>query len=369
MKSNVLFKSAPLACVAASALVLITGCKSKEEPPVAYYSSGAYMGAANTSSQYESGAAPASSQAAQTQPTTGQAQAGGEAIIPLHQETLRVGTRDVDAGAVRIRKVVKTETVNQPVQVRRESLVVDRIPGDAAAQGGAPGASNLAQGQGQDQGQGQGSINTPFQEGEIVIRLKKQEPVVETQMVPAGRIVAQTRVNTDQVNVQKQVRKEDVEVVKEGNPENVTISQNLQASGDREASGAGPATGGSVAGAAAAAGAATDTAQQAISDLSQLTGAGDKSALAGRPVQLTSAKVLSVSPDRTLLSVGNDPSSKVWIRTGSAFEGIKEGDMVKVTGVVHTPAQSQSSFTEEVAQQLKSEPIYIEARTVEKANQ
>ena len=36
-------------------------------------------------------------------------------MIPLYKESLAVGKRDVDAGSVRVKKVVKTETVNQPV--------------------------------------------------------------------------------------------------------------------------------------------------------------------------------------------------------------------------------------------------------------
>jgi len=344
-----------LAGIAISAVALVSGCKTHDQP-VAYYSSGSYAGTPVSTDTYQSGAGATS---ADGQSTTGQMETAREAIIPLHQETVRVGTREVDAGSVRIRKVVKTETVNQPVQVRRETLVVDRLPGDASAQAAAPAANLQAQ---QQQQQQQGSITTPFQEGEMVIQLRRQEPVVETQIVPSGRIVAQTRVNTDQVNVQKQVRKEDVEVVRQGNAENVIISDKLQASTNPEAQGAPPAPSGTAAGAGAAAAEAT----QPITELSQVTGAGDKSALAGRPVRLTSAQVQSVSGDRTLLSVG-EGQNRLWIRTGTPVEGIKEGDTIRVNGVLHTPAQSQTSFTEEIAQQLKSEPVYLEARSVEKA--
>lgn len=346
MKSKLFFRPVPMAAMAVSALALLSGCKTHERP-VAYYSDGTYMGASGAGTQATAGYVPDYSHVQRTDQAQTQARAANEAVIPLHQETLRVGTREVDAGAVRIRKIVKTEVVNQPVQVRTESLVVDRVPAGSAAQ--ANGA------------QPQGSIATPFQEGEVVIQLKKQEPVVETQVVPTGTVVAQTRMNTDQVNIQREVRREDVEVVKEGNVQNVTISQDLHSP---LAAGAGPATGGAVTGAESK----ESSQPQPITDLSQLTGAADKSALAGRSVRISSAKVQSISADRTLLSAGPDENTKVWIRTGPAFEGIREGDMVSITGVVHTPAQSQSAFNEQTTQQLRNEPIYIEARTVEKVN-
>ncbi|MDB6031345.1 MAG: hypothetical protein JWM16_1683 [Verrucomicrobiales bacterium] len=356
MKYTKLFRQSSLACAGAAALTLLSGCQTHQKP-VAYYSNGAYMGGSSsgTGSQYGTSSSSASGDyqatASQDQSAPAQAQQANQAVIPLHQETLRVGTREVDGGAVRIRKIIRTETVSQPVQVRRETVVVDRVQGDAAAQAGQPAGSNLAQ---------QGGVTTPFQEGEMIIRLKREEPVVETQTVPAGSIVAQTRFNTDQVNVQKQVRREDVEIIKEGNPQNVTISDKLQGSLGREAAGAGPSLSGTAQGAESG---------QPITDLSQLTGQGDRSALAGKTIRFSSAKVQSVSSDHTLFALGNDQSSKIWARTSQPVQDVKEGDTVKVNGVVQTPAQSQASFTEETSQQLKSEPIYIQATTIQKVNQ
>jgi len=353
MKYKKLFKQSSLACAGATALAVLSGCQT-EHKPVAYYSSGSSMG--STGSQYESSTSPTASgsyqaTANQDQSSLTQGQQASQAVIPLHQEQLRVGTREVDAGAIRIRKIVRTETVSQPVQIRRETVVVDRVQGDATAQGGQGSGSNLAQ---------QSGVTTPFQEGEMIIRLRREEPVIETQMVPAGSVVAQTRLNTDQVNVQKQVRREDVEVIKEGNPQNVTISDNLRSSINREGAGAPPATGGSTQGAESG---------QPITDISQLTGGGDQSALAGRTVQVQSAKVQSVSTDHTLFAVGNDQNSRIWVRSAQPVQNINQGDTVKFNGVVQSPTQSQSSLNEEASQQLKSETIYIEAKNVQKAGQ
>src|ERR1700743_628750 len=61
-------------------------------------------------------------------------QASSNVVIPLYKESVTVGTRQVDDGTVRLRKVVKTETVNEPVQLRRKTVVIDREPA-ATAQG------------------------------------------------------------------------------------------------------------------------------------------------------------------------------------------------------------------------------------------
>jgi uncharacterized protein (TIGR02271 family) len=144
-------------------------------------------------------------------------QAGKNVVIPLYQESVNVGKREVDAGTVRLRKVVTTETVNQPVQIRRESVVIEREPGT-----GQP----VQNDQQANQGSGQ-----PFQEQETVIRLQSEVPVIEKQVVPAGRVVAQTRVEMQQTNIQSQIRREDIDVSKSGNAQNVIIGQGINASG------------------------------------------------------------------------------------------------------------------------------------------
>src|SRR5436305_5940845 len=62
-----------------------------------------------------------------TTPTATSAQA--TMVVPLREESVKVGTREVDAGSVRLKKIVKTETINQPVQLRREEVVIDRDTG------------------------------------------------------------------------------------------------------------------------------------------------------------------------------------------------------------------------------------------------
>jgi len=217
------------AVIALSLAALGAGCHSSHP---SYYTGGYGTSGSGspTSAQYNHYHYQAASQpstetrSANASQVSGQ-QNAGETVIPLYEEQVRVGTREVDAGSVRLRKVVTTETVNQPVQVRRETVVIDREP---SGQGQAAAGSNQQQQQG-----------SAFQEQETVIQLKREEPVVETQMVPAGRIVAQKKTQSQQQSIQRQIRREDVQVEKVGNPENVIISENLRNSRQREATGAG----------------------------------------------------------------------------------------------------------------------------------
>jgi stress response protein YsnF len=199
-------KTFTLTVMGISALAMVTGCSTSHRR-YAYYSNPSPViaagGSETTSSEYNAGA---SVNASDNYATSQNATEGKETVIPLYEESVRTGTREVDAGTVRLRKIVKTETVNQPVQVRHETVTIDREP--------ASGAS--VQGSGE-----------AFKDQEIVIHLKKEEPVVETQVSQTGQIVARKRMESKQENVQRQIRKDEIDVVKEGNPQNVTISRDV----------------------------------------------------------------------------------------------------------------------------------------------
>lgn len=161
---------------------------------------------------------PGASSYANAQPSaaaqTPSVQTSTNMALPLYQESLQVGKRQVNDGAVRIRKFVTTETVNQPVQIRKETVRVDRVPaGSQGAQGAATGA-NQAQAQ-------------PFQEQDIVIQLHHEEPVISKEILSQGEIVAQVQTQMQQTNVQGQIRREQVQVTPQGNTRNVVISGNV----------------------------------------------------------------------------------------------------------------------------------------------
>jgi len=206
--------------LACSGLAMLAGCCTRSSGQARYWArpGPAYASTGSTTSQqYEQ-----SSQTTQYQQN--QTQTSNNVVIPLYEETVNVGKREVEAGSVRLRKVVRTETINQPVQLRHEEIVIDREP----ASGNTSGQEALSQ---------------QFQEGETVIRLKSEVPVIEKQVQSTGRIVVQTRMAGDQTNIVSQIRREDINVVKEGNTQNVIIGQNVTTSSS-SATGSGSEVGG-----------------------------------------------------------------------------------------------------------------------------
>jgi uncharacterized protein (TIGR02271 family) len=63
-------------------------------------------------------------------PRRAAAAAGAEEVIPVYEEQLRVGKRDVSHGRVRIRSYVVETPVNEQVRLRSESVQVERKPVD-----------------------------------------------------------------------------------------------------------------------------------------------------------------------------------------------------------------------------------------------
>jgi len=168
---------------------------------------------ATTTGQGSSTASTSQSTApASTSDQSASTQVGNNVMIPLHKETLNVGKREVDAGTVRLRKNVKTETVNQPIQLRSETVTIDRVP--------APTGRT-------DTSSSQQTLGQPFQEQEMTIHLRREEPMVQTQVVPNGEVVAQRQIQTQQTNVQGQVRSEEI-VIDKSNAQGVNISPNLK---------------------------------------------------------------------------------------------------------------------------------------------
>jgi uncharacterized protein (TIGR02271 family) len=119
----------------------------------------------------------------------------GEAVrIPITEEQVKVGKREVEQGAANIRKEVRTETVNTPVELKREELVIERT--DASG------------------------VDVPedaFREGQVRIPLKKEEPVVQKEAKVVGAVKVGKREESEHQNVSETVRKEDVKVDRTGN--------------------------------------------------------------------------------------------------------------------------------------------------------
>lgn len=116
--------------------------------------------------------------------------------IPLAEEELEVGKRPVEAGRVRLRKVIRTEHVSQPVELRREEVHVERVP--ASGEQVPPNA---------------------FQEQEIEVPVRREEPVVEKEAHLTGQVRVGKTAETERRTVEGDVRREDVELDREGNVE------------------------------------------------------------------------------------------------------------------------------------------------------
>jgi uncharacterized protein (TIGR02271 family) len=69
-------------------------------------------------------------------PREATAAAGTEEVVPVYEEQLRVGKRDVSHGRVRIRSYVVETPVNEQVRLHSESVQVERKPVDRPAGAG-----------------------------------------------------------------------------------------------------------------------------------------------------------------------------------------------------------------------------------------
>jgi uncharacterized protein (TIGR02271 family) len=281
-------------------------------------------------SSYASSSAPPYSEntavggTAQTQETTSSAQASGSQTIPLYKEQVNVGSQQVNDGAVTIRKVVKTETVNQPVTLTKQTLVIDRQPSQAGAQ----------------------PSGQAFQDQQITIPLYHDQPVVTTQIVPNGQVVATTRTDSQQTTIQKQVRSEDVAVDK-GNAQNVVIQGNM----NQQPMGAATEPGGQATGAAAG----------PITDVVTLTTVTDASSYEGRQAQLTNVKIDQAAGQ--YLYITDNAGKDLVIHLEQPAENLHPGDTVNISGTV----TSLSSQPESMPQAASGQRVYIRAQSVQVA--
>lgn len=125
---------------------------------------------------------------------TGQSFTGeSEVRIPVHEEELQVGKRQVQAGQVHVHKVVRSEHQDVPVELRREDVEIERVPaaGDEVS-------------------------DKAFQAQEINVPVNREEPVVGKETHVAGQVRVAKNVDTETQTVRGEVRKEEVEVDDEG---------------------------------------------------------------------------------------------------------------------------------------------------------
>lgn len=108
--------------------------------------------------------------------------------VTRHEEELRVGKRNVDAGQVRLRKWVETEPVSEEVQLRRETAHVQRQPVNEVV------------------------TDAQIGEREVEVSLQREEPVVEKQTVAKERVGLNKDVEQTSQRVEANLARERVEV-------------------------------------------------------------------------------------------------------------------------------------------------------------
>lgn len=115
--------------------------------------------------------------------------------MPLREERVDVGTRQVEGDTVRLRKVVKTETREIPVDLMRERVQIERIP-----------ASEL---KGTYSGRSWGEA---FREDEVVMTERREEPEIRKTTDVVGGVRATREIETERRDVRADVRREEVDV-------------------------------------------------------------------------------------------------------------------------------------------------------------
>jgi uncharacterized protein (TIGR02271 family) len=307
MKNSNKLKTIVSSVLIASSVALINGCCTSHKGGAAYYGS------------YES-TPPATTEAKPV------AETSGSVTIPLYEENVAVGKREVDAGTVTIKKVVKTETVNQPVELRRETISIDRQP--------ASGTASSA-----DQ-------SKAFTDQQYTIQLHNEEPVVEKRVVQSGQVVASKQATTQQTTVQREIRKEDVAIDKGS----AQTSQGAATSPGGESQGS--ASGGT------------------ITDLKTLAKTTDVESMHGKMVQVSSVRVQQVL-EPTLITVGGEGNQpEVCIHLQQPMESIKPGDTVSIIGTVKESSKATDitgGLSNTASQVLNSHRFFIEAQSCQKS--
>ena len=113
----------------------------------------------------------------------------GEVRLPVGQEELHVGKREVERGGVRMRSVVTEEPVEETIQLTDERVDVERRAADSSDAG-----PDL------------------FQEQEIEVRARGEEPVIAKETHITEEVVARKHAEQKSETVHDTLRRQDVEV-------------------------------------------------------------------------------------------------------------------------------------------------------------
>jgi len=132
-----------------------------------------------------------------TQPssTTQNVSSGDTTRIPVVEESLKVGKREVQRGGVRVYQRMTEKPVHETVQLRQEHVNVERRPVDQPAS-----EADLS----------------AFQEGSVELRETAEEPVIAKTARVVEEVVVSKDVTQETANIDDTVRRTDVEVERLG---------------------------------------------------------------------------------------------------------------------------------------------------------
>ena len=116
-----------------------------------------------------------------------------EELIPVYEERLRVGKREVGRGSVRVRSYVVETPVQQDVRLHDERVEVERRPVDRVVNESALGAS-------------------PFQERTVEATARGEEPVIDKEMRVKEEVAVRKEEQDRTETVRDAVRHTEVEV-------------------------------------------------------------------------------------------------------------------------------------------------------------
>jgi stress response protein YsnF len=114
----------------------------------------------------------------------------GEQVIPIAEETLRVGKRIARGGQVRVRSYVVETPVSEQVNLRDEHVTIERRPADRRLSG----------------------AEDPFRERTVEMDEAREEPVVSKEARVREELVVNKDVETRNETVSDKVRRTEVEV-------------------------------------------------------------------------------------------------------------------------------------------------------------
>ena len=130
--------------------------------------------------------------------STGTTTAEGEQVIPVAEEHLRVGKRDVNRGTTHVRSYTREMPVEERVSLRDETVHVERRPASGTMTGAEAEAA--------------------FQDRDVTVEEHDEEAVVTKEAAVTEEVVVSKDVEVREEVVSDTVRKTEVDVEGDGNP-------------------------------------------------------------------------------------------------------------------------------------------------------